>query len=506
MAIPTLRTCASGDDIAAPACILALVGTRDTRGGAPIMRRRLRLGGSGRTVAAAAVALGAWKDHHSHSLLVDALLAGRGGGLGGQGLADAIDALDRPFRHTYLRFAHELTRDPELRLALAARLMRLAPWVERSPLAAALDTAFETWTAGDGFAGRLAIWGLTRGLPAECETVLLTLASSDHWGADVRRAVSSQCAASGVELGVELEVPSQAHFPSPPRADLPQATEAWLVGAGLWSVAEAELLAGALRDASLRRLGGRRWTPFSALRLAGGVQISAEKRWRLGKIGVDRRFPETFDDFRPIASQPDWFPAGLELTIDDGPRPEALTAILDTLESHKVHATFFLVGRQIARQWLEAPIATRHLLDRILSDGHAIGFHGMDHHTLHRDHMLSWLPGQVVDSVSAFRQILRVALGRVVPLTYGRLPGGTHSHTPRLRLAFEHAGLKAPVYWTHGVGEWGRYTPLKAIRTLARDWSASARGEPSVVLLHEHLELAAQLDAFLEELKVRPKR
>lgn len=64
------------------------------------------------------------------------------------------------------------------------------------------------------------------------------------------------------------------------------------------------------------------------------------------------------------------------LTFDDGPHPRLTAQILDILERHHVVATFFVVGRNAA--------AYPHLLQRMASDGDAIGNHTWDHAWLTR--------------------------------------------------------------------------------------------------------------------------
>lgn len=57
------------------------------------------------------------------------------------------------------------------------------------------------------------------------------------------------------------------------------------------------------------------------------------------------------------------------LTIDDGPS-EATTEILDVLDEHGAHATFFLIGERVERR----PDLARH----IVAEGHEIGHHMME--------------------------------------------------------------------------------------------------------------------------------
>ncbi len=59
------------------------------------------------------------------------------------------------------------------------------------------------------------------------------------------------------------------------------------------------------------------------------------------------------------------------LTFDDGPDPQNTPAVLDILKKEQIKATFFLVGTQIEKH----PA----LVQRLFSEGHAIGNHTYDH-------------------------------------------------------------------------------------------------------------------------------
>ncbi|HEY5834511.1 glycosyltransferase [Streptomyces sp.] len=64
-------------------------------------------------------------------------------------------------------------------------------------------------------------------------------------------------------------------------------------------------------------------------------------------------------------------PRTIALTFDDGPDPTWTPKILDVLEKHHAHATFFVVGTQVA--------AHPALVRRILAEGHQIGIHTFTH-------------------------------------------------------------------------------------------------------------------------------
>jgi peptidoglycan/xylan/chitin deacetylase (PgdA/CDA1 family) len=62
------------------------------------------------------------------------------------------------------------------------------------------------------------------------------------------------------------------------------------------------------------------------------------------------------------------------LTFDDGPHPRATPAVLETLESYGIKATFFFLGRNVAEYPQIAGEAARL--------GHTIGNHSYDHSLL----------------------------------------------------------------------------------------------------------------------------
>jgi len=61
----------------------------------------------------------------------------------------------------------------------------------------------------------------------------------------------------------------------------------------------------------------------------------------------------------------------LYLTFDDGPDPDSTTLILDILQAHDVHATFFCTGSKV--------LASPGLFARIAAGGHTVGNHGFSH-------------------------------------------------------------------------------------------------------------------------------
>jgi peptidoglycan-N-acetylglucosamine deacetylase len=64
------------------------------------------------------------------------------------------------------------------------------------------------------------------------------------------------------------------------------------------------------------------------------------------------------------------------LTFDDGPHPEHSAHLLEVLKEHAAKGTFFLIGKAIEKH--------PQLAKKMLSQGHAIGNHSMNHPKMRR--------------------------------------------------------------------------------------------------------------------------
>lgn len=133
----------------------------------------------------------------------------------------------------------------------------------------------------------------------------------------------------------------------------------------------------------------------------------------------------------------------IALTFDDGPDAAGTTAVLRTLAGYRVHATFFVVAEQVARN--------SGVLRRIIDGGHEVALHGPDHRPLPlRD------PVRTMAGLRRARDLLEFfGCG---PVRWYRPPYG--AATGVALLAAKRLGLQA-VWWT----AWGR------------DWSAKATAE-----------------------------
>jgi len=98
-------------------------------------------------------------------------------------------------------------------------------------------------------------------------------------------------------------------------------------------------------------------------------QIAAPIYW------VNREFGKEFFN----ANDRIWYKGVKErrevsLTFDDGPHDDSCVALLDTLKEKGVHATFFVVGKQVDKY--------PELVARMIDEGHEVGNHTYDHFRL----------------------------------------------------------------------------------------------------------------------------
>lgn len=113
------------------------------------------------------------------------------------------------------------------------------------------------------------------------------------------------------------------------------------------------------RDAGV----GRRWAwPVAALTGLALVDVAVRQpRWVASLLAL--ALPEvlvTVPTRRRVVA----------LTFDDGPHDAVTPALLEVLARHGAAATFFVVGEQVTRH--------RDVVERIATDGHELGVHGMD--------------------------------------------------------------------------------------------------------------------------------
>lgn len=176
------------------------------------------------------------------------------------------------------------------------------------------------------------------------------------------------------------------------------------------------------------------------------------------RSALRRRCLGTITEFRtdrPVAA----------LTFDDGPDPAVTPRVLDLLEAHGARATFFVIG--------EAAVASRPLLWRMRSDGHAVGNHTWSHQ-----------PMSTLTRSQRRREIL--ACSRAIAPFGSRLlrpPWGDQSVASRLdAFVLRHE----VVAWSVDANDWCSPDAGSIAENLEQ------RVRPgSVILLHDHICSAA---------------
>ena len=119
------------------------------------------------------------------------------------------------------------------------------------------------------------------------------------------------------------------------------------------------------------------------------------------------------------------------LTFDDGPHPDVTPAVLDRLERHRAHATFFCVGRRVAAH------------PELAAEMHRRG-HRVENHTLGHPHAFAFFGARAMErEVRGAQEAVAAATGRAPALF--RAPVGLRN--PWLEGVLARTGLRL-VSWT----------------------------------------------------------
>jgi len=156
-------------------------------------------------------------------------------------------------------------------------------------------------------------------------------------------------------------------------------------------------------------------------------------------------------------------PGAYALTFDDGPDPVWTPRLLQLLRAAHVHATFCLIGRQVA--------AHPALVRSIVAGGHAV----CNHSWSHDEHLAGRPAGVVQRELARTQEAVRRAAG-VTPRLF-RAPGGVWSAA--LVAEARRQGMSA-LKWTVDPRDWTRPGTAVIVRALLRDVRPGA-----VVLLHD---------------------
>ena len=104
------------------------------------------------------------------------------------------------------------------------------------------------------------------------------------------------------------------------------------------------------------------------------------------------------------------------LTFDDGPNPEVTPWVLDLLNEFQIKATFFLVGKNV-KDYPE-------LLNRIISEGHQIGNHTMNHECGTKTGLNSYITSVSQAEIHIQSDLFRPPYGKITRNQFKKLLDG----------------------------------------------------------------------------------
>ncbi|MDY6065879.1 MAG: polysaccharide deacetylase family protein [Finegoldia sp.] len=135
------------------------------------------------------------------------------------------------------------------------------------------------------------------------------------------------------------------------------------------------------------------------------------------------------------------------LTFDDGPNHEITPQILDTLKEEGVHATFFVVGKDVNEE-------NKDVLEREIAEGHAIALHSFYHEYEDLYPGRDANPDQIKKEAEMSQQALKDVLGSDFNTAVWRYPGGHMSwgNTEPADQALESIGIHW-VDWNSLIGD-----------------------------------------------------
>ena len=178
------------------------------------------------------------------------------------------------------------------------------------------------------------------------------------------------------------------------------------------------------------------------------------------------------------------------ITFDDGPIPPYTNAVLDTLASECVKATYFLVG--------EMAHAYPSIVRRIYNAGHTIGTHSQNHPRAFQRLSVEKAERQVETGIES----VDTALGDPKALSpFFRIPGLGRTNAIESYLA-----SKSLVTWSADVvaDDWKHIKASEIVRRAMRRLEEKGRG---ILLLHDiHPATALAVPVLLKELKQRGYR
>ena len=173
------------------------------------------------------------------------------------------------------------------------------------------------------------------------------------------------------------------------------------------------------------------------------------------------------------------------LTFDDGPKPEVVEKIFETLKKENVKATFFLVGSNVKLH--------SEYVSKYLQLGHEIGNHTYSHrnyYQLKEKKSMAEIEKILTEELTASENVIKGLTG-VKPF-FMRMPNGFFS--PMVRKVAKEKKYVV-VNWTFGC-DWHGYTKDELVKKYLRSIEAGA-----IFLFHEKKVTAEALPEIISGIK-----
>jgi peptidoglycan/xylan/chitin deacetylase (PgdA/CDA1 family) len=182
---------------------------------------------------------------------------------------------------------------------------------------------------------------------------------------------------------------------------------------------------------------------------------------------------------KPSASPKSWpHPAAGEsptddievlFTFDDGPNVATTPLVLDILAEHKIHAVFFLVGRQVEL----GNKKVQDILERIIDEGHIIANHTMNHTNLCKAKL-----AEAVEDIDSGRERIEQAIA--MKIEWFRAPFGVRCEQLDEMLAERRT---FHFHWDLDPQEWRHGNVNRTIKYVTEELSRAAGR--NVLLMHD---------------------
>ena len=527
-AAPLMRNCLEAKEHPlTPACITALVALDQVQV-VPEIRNKLRESLDAALIVPAAMAIGHWRDQYSSGLLLGTMMQALGGAAGSLAALHAFLRLQAPHSTSYLRWILNTSPYRAVQAACAMHLVGRLDRRHRSRLFLTMKELMSQalllpgWTTEDLATAEFCVEGFNRGERAGCRMLrdiaealaqepLPCRAEKLRW---VLQRTNRECLGSWrSSLSATVADAVEQMRRKPIAHPLPISQYALLLleesdgrEESRTTNASNDLRALRFQDEKGSYQYGEGAVEAHRV-LLSHLEAGSEQRWSRNKQrrlvrrkGVRIAFPPSYSENFPELEQPAWYPKGIHITIDDGPRLARLKLILDVLDEFGVKATFFFIGHNILSRFLDYPTLTRQILQRLVNGGHVIGYHSMDHRTQVSTHIMNLEPEQIEDDVRVFHWVLTWVLQGPYPLFLGRTPGGMGMSFENLKEGFYLGGLRAPLGWNAGDDHWPPGSKRSVVRFLARSYLRKQRKKPVTILLHETKNLHKELRVFLKEI------